>query len=222
MPGSYIPARDAEARDWYNNFATIVSANVLALGLATGDVTTISGVANNFNTAFLTASNPVTRTSASIAAKNAAKNNASFIIRPYAMRINSNPAVSNSLRQQLGITIRDRNPSRQPAPVTQPLLSVVNATPGEHLVRFADALTPASRRKPVFAISMQLYRAITEDAPAPNPSTAVFVGNFSSNPVRTANNPDDAGRTATYFGRWINRRGEPGPWSAGSSLTVAF
>jgi hypothetical protein len=222
MPAPYIPQRDADARDWYLNFSVIVAANLVALGLAAGDSGAIAGAANNYSAAYLTAVNPSTRNSTTVAAKDAAKANASFICRPYAQRIQASPTVSNALKLSLGLIIRDRVPTRTPAPVTFPLLNVINATPGEHLVRFTDSLSPATRAKPPGAISMQLYRTVTATTPAPTPDGSLFVGNFSRNGIAVPQEFADAGKVATYFARWINRRGEPGPWGGGVSLTIAF
>lgn len=219
---NYIPQRDADARDWYNNFNVVVAANLAALGLVAGDASPINAAAGTYSTAYTVAVNPSTRNASTVAAKDAAKANASFVIRPFAQRIQANPNVTNLLRVQLGLTIRDRAPTRNPAPVTQPLLNVVNATPGVHLVRFADSASPAARRKPPLVTSMQLFEAVTDGDPAPDPSVAVFVGNFGRNPIRTDQDPLNVGKTATYFARWMNRRGEVGPWSAGASLTIAF
>lgn len=31
----------------------------------------------------------------------------------------------------------------------------------------------------------------------------------------------DRGKTATYFARWVNAKGEPGPWSQALSIAIA-
>ena len=68
---------------------------------------------------------------------------------------------------------------------------------------------------------MQLFKAVSASDPVTDPTEAVFQGNFSRNPIRTVNAPSDSGKLATYFSRWVNRRGEVGPWSTGASLVIA-
>jgi hypothetical protein len=40
--------------------------------------------------------------------------------------------------------------------------------------------------------------------------------------VRVELNPIDAGKTASYFARWVTRTGLFGPWSLPQSMTIAF
>jgi hypothetical protein len=220
MAVPYIPTTDAGVRDWLANFAAYITLNFAALGLVVGDSATINAANSTYQSAYITAISPATRNTSTIAAKDAAKANALFICRPYAQLLNARPTVTNLQRAALGLTIRDRTPTSLPAPVTQPLLEIINATPGEHLIRFSDALTPASRRKPENVTGLQLYRTIGP-APTIDPVPATFVGVFTRNPLGVDTPAGSQGDMATYFGRWMNRKGEVGPWSAPASMTIA-
>lgn len=216
----YIPTTDAGVRDWLNNFSTLITATPTAFGLTSSDALAIATVASNYNAAYLAAVNPSTRTRATVAAKDAQKAAALFVCRPYAMRINANNTVTNSQREALGITVRDTTPTRLPAPTTHPLLECVSSSPNEQLVRFSDELTPASRSKPFPATALLLFRSIGT-APGSDPNAAAYVGSFTKNPLLVPTNNDDVGKIATYFGRWVNRKGQVGPFSAAASLAIA-
>ena len=50
---------------------------------------------------------------------------------------------------------------------------------------------------------------------------AVFVGNFTKNPIAVAFSPEDDGKCATYFARWQSRCGDTGPWSLPVTMRIA-
>jgi hypothetical protein len=90
---------------------------------------------------------------------------------------------------------------------------------GVHTLRFADANTPASRKKPFGAIGLQVFRNIGI-APVTDPNAAVFYGVASRQPFAVNFIAADNGKVCTYFGRWITLRGLVGPWSPPVSMTI--
>lgn len=221
MPGSYIPAQDALFLAWLDNFDDITSVDFATLGLSAGQATDITTVRTDFDAAYALATNPATRTPVTVAAKDTSRATAEAVVRPLAQFIRNNPDVSDGDKIALGLTVPDVDPTPIPPPTTFPLLDMLNATPGVHKMQYRDSDTPTTKAKPYGAMQMELYRAIGTVA-APDPTTAVFVGLVTKSPTMIDQNPDDAGKIATYFGRWVTRTGLTGPWSSGVSLTVAF
>src|SRR5438046_3013565 len=158
--GSYIPTRDAELGQWVGNFSTLISASPATYGLVAGDAAAIAGYVNAFVAALTVVNNPATKTKATVAAKDGAKAAMLDIVRPYAQQVRNNNGVSNADKTALGLTIVDRTPTPVPPPTSSPLLSVIGATPGEHTLRYSDANTPDSRRKPAGTIGLQLFVAV--------------------------------------------------------------
>jgi hypothetical protein len=210
----------AQLRDWAVNFSTLITATPTAYGLTAGNATTISTAVNAFTSAYTTATDPSTRTSSSVAAMRVAKANMIVVVRQFAAIIRANPAITAEQLSDLGLTVADTEPTPIPAPTTFPLLDVVKATPNRHELRYSDSESPDSRAKPPGATSLQLFRVV-DDAEVTSPTGASLVGMFTTNPVRIDSSPDDAGKTATYFARWVTRRGLIGPWSNGTSFTIA-
>jgi len=221
MPLNYIPTQDSLLRDWSQNFQVYLAANFTALGELVGTAGFVTASANNYQTKYLLAVNPNTRTRATVADKDAAKASMLINLRPVAQRINANFAVTDAQRAALGLTVRDRVPTRIPVPITQPILDVTFATPGTHNLRFADALTPAARKKPFGATQIQVYSTIDTN-PALDPDAAIFRGAFTKNAIQLSYNAADNGKTATIWARWMNRKGQVGPWSAPATFTIAF
>jgi hypothetical protein len=79
----------------------------------------------------------------------------------------------------------------------------------------------AKRAKPEGVIQLELRRTV-ETGANPDPGAAGPVGVFTKQPVMVEQDPADAGKTATYFGRWVTRTGLTGPWSLPIAMTIAF
>jgi hypothetical protein len=212
MGSSYIPSKDAQASIWMQTFAGGISASPATYQLAVADATTISN-------ALMIASDPATRTPGAIATKVDLRKTAEAICRQYAMIIKLNNGISDEAK--IGIGVRPVNPNRSPVtvPESSPLLNVLGATPGSHTVRYGDAITDKPA-KPFGASQLQLFVTIAAEATT-DEDTAQYYGSFTKNPVAVGFAPDDDGKVATYFARWISRRGEVGPWSLPVSMRIA-
>lgn len=219
--GSYIPETDAGVRDWLNNFAAVVASNPAAVGLSAPDAQTLTNLAAAYDAAYVLATNPLTRTTPNINDKDNKRNQAVATFRVFATQIKVNLGVSDEVKLALGLHLDDTTHSPIPAPTTTPLLAIIDATAGVHTLRFADEMTPASRAKPPGVIQLQLYAAVGAE-PNPDVSDATFVGVYTRQPLQVTWPPQDAGKTATYFARWVTRRGLVGPWSLPVAMQIAF
>lgn len=219
--GDYIPRGDSAFRDWLLNFATLIAADPTRYGLDTGDATTIASLSDDYDAAYQPVQAPSTRTPSAVAQKDAVKASAVASVRVYAQLIKANGGVTNDDKIALGIHVNDTTPTPIPEPRTAPVLMIVGATSGVHQIRYADETTPASRAKPFGAIQLLLYRYVGDAATA-DPAQASFIGPFTKNPVLVDLDAADAGKVATYFGRWVTRTGLMGPWSLPQSMTIAF
>lgn len=61
----------------------------------------------------------------------------------------------------------------------------------------------------------------TDSLPANGPEDAKLVGKFTRNPIGVDFASKDGGKVATYYARWVSRRGETGPWSAPVRMHIA-
>jgi hypothetical protein len=217
----YIPETDPAFRDWLMNFSTLISADPNKYGLDAADATVIANQYTAFNDAYTLVQMPSTRTPSAVAQKDALRASATGTVRVYAQMIKANGGVDNQDKVDLGIHVNDPTPTPIPTPTSAPIIAIVGATSGQHELRYADENTPASRRKPDGVIQMQLNMTVGT-SPATNPDESSFVGLYTKQPVRVELNPIDAGKTASYFARWVTRTGLFGPWSLPQSMTIAF
>lgn len=220
----YIPAADGPFNAWLDNFSAELTLAPTTYGLIAGDAVIVAAGFTAWNNAWILATNPGTRTSATIAAKDAARASAETIVRPYAQRIRVNPAVTDMSRVTIGVTVAVFPPTPIPAPLTNPVLSLVRATPLVHVLAYADAETPLTKAKPYGAKFCQILQVIGI-APAVDPSVANFVGGFSKSPLQIQHEAGNRGKIATYFCRWQNGSGPggvgaTGPWGDPISFVI--
>lgn len=215
----YIPSKDADLDAWATNFSVLVQANFAAYGILEAQADAVEVVQEAFTAALVLATNPATRTTPTVADKDAAKVAMLAYIRPVAQQINNRPATTDEQRADLGLTIRDASPTPVPAPVTTPILGIVAGLNLSHVLRYSDEATPAARKKPFGAIQIEIWRAVGTEPPA-GPDACGFVGAFTKNPIALEYADGDGGKLATIYGRWVTRRGLVGPWSLPVSMTV--
>jgi hypothetical protein len=227
----YIPTTDSGLDAWSLNFSTLISANPAQYGLTPPDAAAIAVAQAAFAAAYLLGGssgsppapvNPSTFTSVTVAAKNSAKISMTVLARTYASQIRLDPGVLNADKTALGLNLPNNSPSPIPAPATFPVLTIVAIAQGLMQLRYADNLTPASRKKPDGALQMELWRGI-DPAVIITPTACTLVAVVTKQPyVSSFASSLDAGKKATFFARWLTRRGLFGPWSAGVSATISF
>jgi hypothetical protein len=220
MANSYIPTRESEMDNWLNNFKTLIAASPTTYGLAVSDATAITNAYNAWHTAYQAAINPSTRTKATVMAKNDQKANVLFVVRGFVATIQANRGVSNSLKEGLGLRVHDSTPTPVPPPNTKPVLKITRIEQGFMDVAATDEATPNKRGRPQGSAGMLLYRAVGPDSVS-DPAQATFLTFVGKPAVTSTFTAADRGKTATYFARWTNARGEVGPWSQGVSVSIA-
>ena len=95
-------------------------------------------------------------------------------------------------------------------------------------VRASNDVTPASapttrRARSAGVIGAEVWlKLVDAGAPAPtNPAALTFLTMTTKPTFRAEFKPGEGGKTVVYMARWINTRGEKGPWSEIAMATVA-
>lgn len=225
MPAApYIPARDADFETWLLNFTSLLTAAPATYGLTAPDAVVCAAQYTAWHPAYIAATDPNTRTSVTVAAKDAARVTAESVVRPYAIRISQNAAVLPGDKVAIGVNLPNTTPVPIPPPVTFPQISLRSAEPLVHILQWQDSGLGTGKKKPFGAIGCELYRAVGV-APAVDPSVAVYAGTFTKSPLRSQFDASQVGKMCTYFARWITRSGpggvaQVGPWSAPLTATI--
>src|SRR5262249_41661958 len=107
-----------------------------------------------------------------------------------------------------------------PPPSTMPVLEISKIGTGYQDIQARDESSGTRRARPAGSVGLLLYRAVGTDA-VTDPNQAAFLG-FTGRPsLQSTFVGADRGKTATYFARWTNARGEVGPWSQPVSGCIA-
>jgi hypothetical protein len=214
----YIPTSDAEFSAWLNNFISYANANLTPLGLVATDLTPLQTAATAFNTAV---GNNVAAQAAAKGtreSKDSARDAAEGLARPLVQRLQTAPEVKNSQRQSLGLNVRSTSRTAAAAPTSRPVATVDTRQRLQHTISFVDENTPGSRAKPDGVVGCEVWVKVGT-APA-DPSELTYLATDTKTPYTAVFDGADAGKAAHYMLRWVNRRGERGPWSQTVSATI--
>lgn len=177
-------------------------------------------------------------------AKDTARAELEAEIRPVTNFVQSYPSTTDADRAEIGITVRETSRTPAPKPTTRPLVSVDVSARLTHELRLVDSGDGASTRgrrgrggKPEGVAGAEVWVKLVDaphtGQPAPtdgaaaaggaigDPKTFSFLTMTTRPTLRTDFPTSAGGKTAVYMLRWVNTRGEKGPWSDVTTATVA-
>lgn len=213
MP-DYIPAPDDEFDTFLRDqFPPYVNTNFLALGLVLADNTALQSPTTAWGYSWVALTNANATVEAATMDKDHKRADVEVIVRRLAMKLQSNPAITDAQKAALGITVRKTTKTPVAVPTTVPVLTRVD-TSTRCILRlfFADAATPDSKAKPAGVQGCEIREQIGGPAPV-NPETMAFLAIETRSPYRADFEAPDAGKTIYFAFRWLNTKGQPGPWS---------
>lgn len=219
MAVRYLPARDAALQTWAVAFSAQITATPTAFGLVAGQATTLAGYVTVYTNALAAATNEATRTKATVAAKNVAKNNLTANIFLLVGIIQTFPTITDSQLAGLGLTVRSTTRTPVPAPETTPLVAVLGITSRFARLVIADELTPASRARPANVVGMNFWYKVGGVAPTSTESM-VFGGLLTRTPISYELPVNSIGETVYFIGKWVTGRGLEGPQSPIAQATA--
>lgn len=213
----YIPTQDAQFNDWFINLENLLATTPADYGITIGQAGIVTAQLALWTPAYAAATNPSTRTPVTVATKTGTRVTNEAVIRPICTAISRNPAVSDGLKIGAGLNVPNFTPVPIPAPLTNVVLMLESATPGQHILQYRDAESPTSKKKAFGAIGAQLWRAIGVAA-AVDPEQCSNVAILTKTPAVVALPVGSTGKVVTYFARWVTKSGpngqaQYGPWS---------
>jgi hypothetical protein len=204
-------------------------------GVAEADAAEAVRLVDVMEAAILAADAPHSRTPVTIAAKRGAVDAARRCCARLVKAVRANAGVGEGDLLMLGI-----EPAGKPrrgatrggdgGPAGWPVLDVVAAVPGGHEIAVYDA-ADGKRRKVPAGLRLELVVAWSPGHTAGDgrgmPGDEILAGGESTVVVTRGRlsiaHPDGrVGSVANYVGRWVNRRGEAGPWSAPVRMMLAL
>ena len=217
----YIPAPDAEFNAWLSNFVTYASANEVALGLVVGDLTAITTAQTSWSGALAAHVTAQQGAKSATQQKNADRAAVVSLVRALVGQLQASAEVDDTERAALGITVADTVPTPTGPPTTRPLLMAGCIQRLQHTIAFMDETTPTSKAKPAGVLGAEIWVKV-DDPPPVDPDTDLrFLGVDTRTPYLAQFSGADGGKPAHYMARWVNTRGEKGPWSETLTVTIS-
>ncbi len=219
MSTDYIPSADAEFSGWLNNFITFANANLAALGLAAADIAPLQAASTTWNTAYDGHLSAQATGKGARETKDEARKDAERLARPLVQRLQLTGTVSNAQRQSLGVSPRSTTRTVAGEPTTRPVATVDTSQRLQHTITFVDEQSPTSRAKPTGISGCEVWVKVGGVSPV-DPSELSYLATDTRTPYTAAFDGDDGGKIAYYMLRWVNTRGERGPWSQTVAATI--
>ena len=218
---SYLPSREADLVNWTANFSSVIEANPSAYGLTAEQATAYLSAMEAYQSAYNTARNPSTRTPAAIETKNTFKAQLLVLTREFVNICQAYPDMTNNRRVQLGITVRNYEPTPVPIPTTPPQIDLLAAIGHTFKLRLHNGES-TRRSKPTGVQGATVFSYVGEVPPAD-----LSDWKFEGSTTRTAVDVKIPGTVApgtkvwlTAF--WYNRRAESGPACTPIASGVGF
>jgi hypothetical protein len=220
----YLPTKDAVFATWLANFDSLLTATPANYGLEAADATALAAANTKFQAAYLVAIEPTTRTAPAVAAKDAARSSAEAVVRPLAVTISRNAAVTEDHKTGIGVNVPAITGTPIPPPTDQPVLSLISATPLNMLMAYKTS-GAIGKSKPFGSIGTEIWRSVGLVA-ATSPLQTTFMGVHTKSPLRQKFTNAEQGQQVTFFARFVTRSGpqgqaQVGPWSTPLVLFVS-
>lgn len=220
MPTDYIPSQDADFAQFLQTFSAALTNNPTGYGVSTAmlaDLSTKQAAWGNSWDGFKTAEDDF-HTAATLKDQNHVP--IEMLVRQLAQSIQNNPAVTDEMRRAADLPVYKTTRTPAQVPSTTPTLQKVDtSTRGILRLFIADSTTPEKRSKPAGVQFCEIREQIGGTEPV-NPDSMAFLAAETRPPYRADFDSPDVGKTVYFALRWVNTRGEPGPWSQIFSAVV--
>ena len=209
----YFPAPLAAQLAWFINFDSLITAAPATYGLVAGDAVNIAAAVGPLQAAYDLASDPGTRTSVTIAARDAAFANARAVCFPYAVTISQDASVTNANKLAVGVTPRSTVRTTVPTPTAVPVLAHVSSASLRALVTATNSETPGRKAAPL-GCTTEFYWTVGTVA-ATDPEQLKYQGKRTRFPTEITFDAADRGKIVTVAARYSKRNGTAGGEASG-------
>jgi hypothetical protein len=219
MATDFIPGSDADFNVWMRNFLNYANANPTALGIIADDLTPLQEAATDFETNLDASIAAQASAQGAVRKKDDSRVTLEALLRPFARRLQATATVKDSHRQSLGLNVKSTTRTAAAVPTSRPVATVDTSQRLRHVISFVDEQTPGSRAKPAGVMGCEIWVKVGPTPPL-DVSECRYLATDTATPYTAEYDGADGGKIAHYLLRWVNTRGERGPWSQTVSATI--
>ncbi len=219
MGTHYLPRGDEGLLEWARNFVEYAAAHPADLGLMAEDVAVAQAKLATFKGRMQSHYAMHQAARAERQAKDASREDFVRCTRGLVRRIQAAPGVTDPQRAALGIPRADRTPTDAPVPASEPKAIIDTSERLRHTIRFFDAGTPTRKARPRGVMGCEIWVKVGGGPPT-DERELVFLALDTASPYVAQYKGSEAGKMTYYRLRWVNTRGQRGPWSAVAEATI--
>ncbi|OAV67115.1 hypothetical protein Barb6XT_01633 [Bacteroidales bacterium Barb6XT] len=218
MTRDYIPSKDQDWDNWIYNLIEKAQKYKSTFNIPEKVLTDLVAGRFAWSTTYISTLNPATRTpkliQAKIAARKALEGLARDLVQGYLVH---SKEMTDEIRVDFDLRI-PRSHSTIPRPSTAPSLAVHSI--GHYEVEVVLSTEPEGYHgKPEGVSGYQLW---TKDGDPPvRPENRKFFGDYSNTRQVISFDSDAAGLSLTFIARWLNAKGQTGPWSNPVTVSIS-
>jgi hypothetical protein len=211
---SFLPVREAELVTWSLNWKTRITATPTTFGLTAAQATAYGTLHDEFVEAYNACNSDATNSRSATITKRACKAALIAEARRLAAIVQAFPDTTDTMRSDLGLTVRDAEPSPIPAPGRAPNILVKSTDQNTVHIRLVDPAEPTRRGKPDGVEGIAVFSFVGDEAPS---TTAGW--KFEGNTTRTAFDvtfpaSTTPGARVWFTAFYFNPRAQSGPAAA--------
>jgi hypothetical protein len=212
MSNDYIPVKELEFYQWQRPALQYAQDNSERFAIAQTVFPPLLLKRDDYEAKYAVSENALTRTSAAILARKESREDYTIDLRAfYKGYVIYNPAVTDSDRRIMGLTVHDKKPTPVPLPVHEPEVTFSAPSPGVIEIHFRDK-NEVGNAKPYGIHGAEVAWGVLDERPVdwselPRSSFATH------SPMRLSFNGHDRGKHFFFAARWENNGGEKGPWT---------
>ncbi len=205
----YPPGREADLITATQTFHDVANTGPITYSLTAAQLTTLAAKLADFQGKWDTCQVPATKTKVAVEIKNVSKRDLVFYLRTLVKVTQNAPTTTNAMRTELGIPLRDFEPSPIPAPGSAPILTVKKVW-GHQITARLESATSEGRGLPPGVYGAQIYSFVGE---SPATDTQVWVNQgLITRTTFIVQLPATvpAGSKVWLTAAWVNPRGQAG------------
>ena len=173
-----------------------------------------------WNDAYSVSLDPGKRTTVTVREKIDAREDYEALLRPFIQgRLMHNPKVTDADRRNMNLPVYDRTPTPAAPPSTCPALDIDFSQRARHILYVRDSELKGAGR-PAHVVGFEIWRHVGGTT-MPDFNEMRLVEQAPRSPHTLDYDFSERYHAAWYALRWVNTRGEKGPWSEIISAVIA-